>query len=103
MSDAAPAFRCTLDVTAPSEEVATEWAVAHLKARGYVFAETLGNRETIGAFIQRIGISYDTLYRRLSDPTCPKVEILQARPPGKRMAAIRSNEAFEAFCREGKR
>ncbi len=103
MTAAAPEFRFTLDVTAPSEEVVTEWAIAHLKARGYVFAETLGSRETIGAFIRRLGISLETLHRRLSDPTCPQVEILHARPPGKRMAAIRSNEAFEAFCREAKR
>lgn len=95
-------FKVTLDVTAESESHITGWAVDHLRKLGYHVVRPNEHWETIRAFLDRLGANYMTIKRALKKPDCPAAQI-QWSESCKRMLAIRSNPAFDAFCRRHKK
>jgi hypothetical protein len=96
-------FKATLDVTAQSEQVVTEFAIAHLKQRGYDVAAPNEKWETLRAFLRRIGVRYDAFYKSLNHRARPNVLVRRHRGGAGRIAEICSNAAFDAFCRRHKR
>ena len=93
-------YKATFELETTSEAAATEFAIGHLKERGYSVTAPNAKWETVGEFNKRLGISKQGVRRALKRAGCPHVIIQLSDgkgPGGKRITGICSNSEFEAF------
>jgi hypothetical protein len=100
------AFHLTLTVSGESEQIVTDYCIAHLRERGYAVAPPNEKWETPSEFNTRLGICAVGITRALIRPGCPNVAIHYANgrgPHSKRIHSICSNAAFDAFVKSHKK
>lgn len=101
------AYRVTLDVSADNEDVVEPWAIKFLQDRGFNVVAPNTKWESVGAFKDRLGISYMTVSRKVRPlPERPNVVIQRSRTATDklpRIIAILSNPDFDAYCVNGKK
>ena len=66
-------FKLQLDVSGKSEAHITEFAIAHLRARGYAVASPNENWELMKNFLKRLDISAMHFHRCMKIPHRPDV------------------------------
>lgn len=95
------AFKMTLDVTAKSEQAVTEFAIEHLRGRGYYVAKPDEPWEKNGAFCKRVGLYPHRIREAIERYKLrggPPIQV-DARGQSGRIVFIQSNPNFDNFCR----
>jgi hypothetical protein len=94
-------FKATLDVTGASEEAVTQFAISHLRERGYYCAKPDAAWERNGAFCKRVGLwphRIQEVIDRYQQRGGPPIN-LDRRGQSGRLVSLQSNPSFDAFCR----
>jgi hypothetical protein len=84
-----------LSATSPQADILA-WAILVCKNAGLI-VERPREWETPKEFCARIGISGQTLIRKLRDPRRPEIDLIRGRPKG-RLKFLAATKRFEAFC-----
>ena len=96
-------FKVTLDVTAASEDAVTEFAIGHLRGRGYTVSAPHAKWEPLGEFMRRLGLSrHEAVHRYIHSWEARGHSIPVRLGPTKSLRELCSNPEFDAFC-EGKK
>jgi len=83
-----------LSLSGDTPEQIDQWCVKRLRMRGYLVMQKW-TWERPGQLCERLGISRDTLERRMASRWCPEVK--QERGPTGRLIAVASNPAADEF------
>jgi hypothetical protein len=102
-------FKVTLDVSAASETHVTEFAIAHLRERGFSVTEPgIMSWETPGQFRARLQLNQKTfsncleLWRMRFTGDVPLAVHVDRRGRSGRIKRLQSNAEFDEFCRREK-
>jgi phage host-nuclease inhibitor protein Gam len=91
-------FHATLDVTAASEQAVTEFAIAHLRERGFHVTEGNETWESVRDFLTRVHMSkHESLTRSIIKWKARGHHIPVRRGPTGRLIELASNPEFDAF------
>jgi hypothetical protein len=96
-------LKVTLEVTAKSEDVLTQFCADHLRSIGYNVAQSHAKWESLKEFMARLGLErHASIHRdiKLWRERGNTVQTFQA-PTGKLMELL-SNTDFDAFCKRHK-